>query len=474
MGSAGHRHHRAGRAVVAEEGHVGLVDRGEVAHVGDEHGGLDHVGERGARRPASRPAALASGLGQLRRRRRRRPERAGRRPASGAQTELARADQPRARPDDGGVGTDGRAHRGSSRRRCGVVRTAVSLPAARTRRRRQPPAGPAAVGRPRRRQPVGQPAGRGHRGEHRVGAVDRRRRRRPHRWSPSTGGMARAWRMPNDRMVRSRTAPPASTAIPSERTQPEGLVGGTDAVRAQHDLVERPARRRPRSSIEPSARHRATARPPAGRGHLDRDVRDRRARPGAAPRRGRDRQHGRLGPHRRPQVEGDRRPGAAAPARGRARGDRGHLGRRAASHSSAASPPAGTPTRSTPVPSRSTPPATGGRFGPQPDHVLPRPEDPDRPPVLVGQAAGVGADRRVQLPAEGPAVRRRARPARRPGRTTRRPARRRPARPRWSASVRSQSPGRDLDRDGRGARPVLRPCTLPASARASPSDSATA
>ena len=95
------------------------------------------------------------------------------------------------------------------------------------------------------------------------------------------------------------------------------------------------------------------------------------------------------------------------------------------------------------------------------------------PPVLVGQAPGVG-----RPPASRPCRRTPRRwpagwPARRRARTTRRRSRGRRARPRWCAG---SGPSRPSGRasGGVGSTVVRRPCTLPAARRASASVSPTA
>ena len=56
--------------------------------------------------------------------------------------------------------------------------------------------------------------------------------------STSIGGVSTARRTPKDRMVRSWTVPPASTAMPSLLTHASAMWAAPDAVRAQHDLVD--------------------------------------------------------------------------------------------------------------------------------------------------------------------------------------------------------------------------------------------
>ncbi len=183
----------------------------------------------------------------------------------------------------------------------------------------------------------------------------------------STRGIARAWRMPNDRMVRSWTTP--SRRRRSLRThQPERLVRGADAVGAQDDVVERPDRRPPRSRSSRRICNVATARPPDGAGHLDRERRSCRSPPIDAEAR-RDRQRGRLRPHRRAGVEGERRSGERDLLEDDARRDPRDPVDEPVPTRPEESPRWASPTRSTPDPSAAPlprPAAASGRDAPRP------------------------------------------------------------------------------------------------------------
>ena len=98
-----------------EEGHVGLVDRGELGGIGHEHRRLDHVPEGGAV-VAEQSLSVGQGLGELGRGAPIHQHRCGGDPTSRAgaagrrlvQAELPRADEPGPGPHDRGVGADGR------------------------------------------------------------------------------------------------------------------------------------------------------------------------------------------------------------------------------------------------------------------------------------------------------------------------------------------------------------------------------
>src|SRR5581483_6357368 len=185
-GADGQRRHREGgasRSVVTERLDVGLVHRRVVVDVGEEHGGLHHVGQRRTL-ALQQGGDVGDGLGGL-----------ALDPAAGEgavdEADLPRAHQPLARSHDGCVRADGFG--------CGHRRT---------------------VGHSGGRPSASQAAA----------ATAAKTASEPLTGGPSsgsivtsTGGMSTARRMPNDRMVRSWGTPSSSTAMPSDRTHPSAM-----------------------------------------------------------------------------------------------------------------------------------------------------------------------------------------------------------------------------------------------------------
>ena len=284
----------------------------------------------------------------------------------------------------------------------------------------------------------------------------------PFTGSPSSGsivtsilGMSTARRMPNERIVRSSGAPgvvdgEALAAHPAERH-----VGGADAVRAQHDLVERRRRTGPSPRTAPSPSIEAVAAAPA------------RA---SAPRPVRSPSDGEPAPRPRPS----RRPGGRAEVGGPATstssttkpggdGARSHVG------------DAGACARRARRRCRRAADAGGERraLRPEAHDVLPASSTRTGAAVLVGQPAGHGAPPRwPALPPNAPPLASGVAGSP-PGRAPRR----------VGLEVggldpgRAQGPGPVAGRQRRAASVsravVRRPCTLPAAARASASVSPT-
>ena len=217
-GSARHADGGAGRAVVAEAGDVGLVEGGEVVHVGEEAQRLGDVGEAGALRGevGGDVAHRLGGLGG---------HAVGQRAVD--QAELAGHDEPVTGADDGGVRTE----RATCRRRSAPRATRALRRPARADGRRLTPRRRRRRRRTRRRN---------------RSPADRRRRRSAPR--PA------ACRRPQDAERADREVVRLAVGVDGDalRAHPaERHVGGTDAVRAQHDLVERlaAAHARPRTSV---------------------------------------------------------------------------------------------------------------------------------------------------------------------------------------------------------------------------------
>ena len=295
------------------------------------------------------------------------------------QPDLAAADQPVAGPHHRRVGPD--------RRGPAVVPSSVIDV-------------PPSSGRPPGRQALGDPRGCGHGGEHRVGTAhrSRRRSRRSHRCTV-IGGVSRARRTPNERMVRS-WGTPSSDRDGLGADPPERHVGRAGGRRSA--APSRRAGRRTHRHLTPTRAPVAvdvTARPRPAPVRA-RSTAARRPTPpagGTRPRRrpGRGQQHGRLGPAGRPESADIGGPAtldlddleARRPGRDRRRDAQGR--------------------RTT----RMQPGAVGAHAGrhrrplrAQPHHVLPGKDHPHRPAVLVGQPPGGRRSRRGDLSAEGPAV----------------------------------------------------------------------
>ena len=324
----------------------------------------------------------------------------------------------------------------------------------------------AAAGGPRRRQPVGQPG---------AAATAAKTASDPLTGRPVVGGAGRHRRpaaCPGP--AGSRTSGWSGRAAPRRRRRrcprsapsPRAWWTAPDAVGAQHHLVEHLAGLdRPRRSSR-RRRQRATARPPAGADDLDGHV-------ARAPAPGRPSAAGRRRPARRPRPTprpaGRRRPAARRrrPARGRARAPP----RATAGHHGATGP--GRPVGRHADPQDAGPvgvarrAATGGRLGPRRTTSSRRPEHPDRRAGARRPGAGRrSATGECSLPPKAPPL------AQRRGRLAAGPA------PRGvGLDVGRLDPG-GLQGEGPVARraastgwsrgrPVLRPCTLPARARAS-------
>ncbi len=205
-----------------------------------------------------------------------------------------------------------------------------------------------------------------------------------------TGGMSRAGRIPNDRMVRSWTTPAGVHGDALAPHPAQSLVGGAQGVGPEHHLVEHLARLH--HHLDRAVGPTAGRGPAPGRaGHPDRRVDDPPA-VGAPRHPGAGGQDGGLGPHRGPQVGGDGGTVERHRFEDQTGGHRRHVGHRP-----------GPPVPGQPVEGDGDPEDTGPvgvdpgghrwSFGSAAHHVLARPDDPHRATVGVGQPAGVGGHR---------------------------------------------------------------------------------